>query len=92
MKKSDINFLEDNKYLIEAINEGAPKHVSDYQAETLLRIAKEINPEITFQIKECQDCINGMITFVYLSKPTPEYVNPSKLTTQYMKMIVEPEK
>lgn len=65
MKKLDKEFLEDNKYLIDAIKQGAPKHVSDHQAETLLRIAKEINPEITFQIRECQDCINGMVTFVY---------------------------
>lgn len=67
MKKLDKEFLEENKYLYQAIKNGAPKHLSDTQAQRLLKIAKEINPEINFQIRDCQDCINGLVTFVYMS-------------------------
>lgn len=67
MNKSDLEFLKDNQYLFQAIKDGAPKHVSELQAKRLLSIAKTINPEVNFQIRDCQDCINSLVKFVYLN-------------------------
>jgi hypothetical protein len=65
MKQSDINFLNDNRSIWDAQKVGSFKHLSEATVERLNSIAKSINPEVTFQLRECQSCINELVKFVY---------------------------
>lgn len=65
MKQQSIDFLQDNVYLWEAQKHGEFKHLSELQAITLNQIAKEIKPGTNFQLKDCQDCHDAMVAFVY---------------------------
>jgi hypothetical protein len=65
MKQLDINFLNDNRSIWDAQKVGSFKHLPDATVQRLNSIAKSINPEVTFQLKECQSCINELVKFVY---------------------------
>ena len=58
-------YLTENIYIWESAKGGVPKHLDDPQARRLLKIAQEIKPGITFQIRECQECINELVKFVF---------------------------
>lgn len=65
LTKESKEYLKAILHLQEAANMGIYKHLSDFQADRLLLIAREIKPGINFQVRECQDCINALVKFVF---------------------------
>lgn len=65
MKAKDIEYLTDNLYIWEARKQQVCKHLSDEQAERFQEIAIDIKSTAIFQIRECQDCIDAMVLFVF---------------------------
>jgi len=66
MKKETIDFLNDHRWIHESVLLGISKHLSDSLAEKFLSIAKDFDHEANFQIKQCQDCIDELVKFVYM--------------------------
>lgn len=66
MKKETIDFLNEHRWIHESVLFGISKHLSDSIAEQFLSIAKEFDAEANFQIKQCQDCIDELVKFVYM--------------------------
>jgi hypothetical protein len=67
MKTDSIEYLKENIYIWEERKQGVCKHLSELQADRFLKIAKEIDPKVNFQIRECQDCIDSLVKFVFLA-------------------------
>ena len=65
MKAESKQYLQDNIYILEELKQGVNKHLSDHQADRFLEIAREIKPGINFQVRECQDCIDSLVLFVF---------------------------
>jgi len=65
MKAESKQYLQDNIYILDALKQDVKKHLSDNQADKFLAIAREIKPGINFQVRECQDCIDSLVLFVF---------------------------
>lgn len=65
MKPKDIEYLTENIYIWDERKLGVCKHLSKDQAQRFQEIAKDIKPTAIFQLRECQDCIDAMVLFVY---------------------------
>lgn len=65
MKKESFDYLKENLTIWESYKLGDKKHLSEKQAETFLEIAKDIKPGVHFQIRECLDCIESLVNFVF---------------------------
>ena len=65
MKAKDIEYLTENIYIWEARKQQVCKHLSKAQAERFQEIAKDIKPTAIFQLRECQDCIDALVLFVF---------------------------
>lgn len=71
-------YLKENEYIWDERKLGVCKHLSDDQAKRFLLIAKEVKPSIEFQIRECQDCIDALVYFVFtaLEREEKKIVKP----------------
>ena len=58
-------FLEDNKFLLERVNQGIDVHPSTGELEQFEKLALQISPKGDFPWRGCQECVNHMVKFVF---------------------------
>lgn len=58
-------FLSENIELFNRVKAGIDVHPSEAVIEKYNAIAKELNPEIHWQLKGCQECVNALVNFVH---------------------------